>query len=328
MSGGSTPSGAAPRIMKLATFMFWHKKKAEMPDQTGSFETRRSVLKKLALAGLMLPGGSALLAACVKARPFVAGFQSLRGEVRINGQKARGGLWQGPGSVVENGADAHATLVVGENAFMLRPNSRVVFQGGPAAMLPAPYGARRPADPALSGMTAGKSASQALAGARRMVAQGGAEAEKVHDVRPVAVPSVSSVAAGAGGASTLEGLLLAKGGLLSVVQTGLQPVIRTPAAIFGIRGTGLYLEADEEHTYVCTCYGTVDIRSSQDPQLHERVNTRHHEAPRDVYRSRNGAPRIAPGKLRAHTDAELILLESLVGRRPPFYGHEDEMDLY
>jgi hypothetical protein len=93
----------------------------------------------------------------------------------------------------------------------------------------------------------------------------------------------------------------------------------TPTAVVGIRGTGLYLEADPEKTYVCICYGKAALGSAVTGQTLEDVQTRHHESPR--YISRSAAPDgtlISRAPVINHTDDELILLESMVYRRPPF----------
>jgi hypothetical protein len=49
----------------------------------------------------------------------------------------------------------------------------------------------------------------------------------------------------------------------------------------------------------------------------EVVKTRHHERPLLLTTS-NGALKAAPGGFRNHTDDELIMLEALVNREPPF----------
>ena len=55
------------------------------------------------------------------------------------------------------------------------------------------------------------------------------------------------------------------------------------------------------------------------PAAAETVTTRHHEAPRYIMAA--GAPQmVMAAPVINHTDAELILLESLVGRQPPFIG--------
>jgi hypothetical protein len=54
-----------------------------------------------------------------------------------------------------------------------------------------------------------------------------------------------------------------------------------------------------------------------DPKAAETVRTTHHDQPRYIYRS--GMPKpIEHAPVVNHTDAELILLESTVGRKVPF----------
>ncbi len=112
-------------------------------------------------------------------------------------------------------------------------------------------------------------------------------------------------------------LRVVTGAVLSVFGTGARRRIDTPMATIGIRGTGVYVESGPDRTYVCTCYGEAEIASRIDPSARETVRTKHHEAPRYVMGS--GAPQVLmPAPVVNHTDAELILLEGLVGRRPPF----------
>ena len=47
------------------------------------------------------------------------------------------------------------------------------------------------------------------------------------------------------------------------------------------------------------------------------MKTTHHESPLLLTES-DGVVRAEPGPFRNHTDAELIMLEALVGREPPF----------
>ena len=122
---------------------------------------------------------------------------------------------------------------------------------------------------------------------------------------------------GAAGQLVLSGLRLLTGALLSVMSPGQPKTLRTATATIGIRGTAVYLEAEPARTYVCTCYGEAEIVSSADPAARETVRTQHHEQPRYVMGT--GAPQMLMGApVINHTDAELILLESLVGRRPAF----------
>jgi len=114
-------------------------------------------------------------------------------------------------------------------------------------------------------------------------------------------------------------LRLATGKLLSVLGPGAKR-IETRTATIGIRGTGIYVEAEPERTYVCTCYGTAELQSRDRPEVRETVTTRHHEQPRYIYggESMPVAQMMGKAPVINHTDAELIMLESLVGRKPPF----------
>ncbi|MEO8145312.1 MAG: hypothetical protein ABI654_13960 [Betaproteobacteria bacterium] len=124
-------------------------------------------------------------------------------------------------------------------------------------------------------------------------------------------------AQGVAGPLLLSGLRVITGAVLSVFSPGEPKTMRTATATIGIRGTALYLEAEAARTYVCCCYGEADIVSTVDPSARETVRTTHHEQPRYVMGS--GAPQMLMGApVVNHTDAELTLLESLTGRRPPF----------
>ena len=115
---------------------------------------------------------------------------------------------------------------------------------------------------------------------------------------------------------------LTRGKMLAVLARG-RTRFETPTAVAGIRGSGLYLEVDPEKTYVCICYGRAALGSAVTGKVLEDVNTRHHESPRYIYQLvRSDGRFIARAPVINHTDAELILLESLVNRKPPFVGTE------
>jgi len=125
--------------------------------------------------------------------------------------------------------------------------------------------------------------------------------------------------AGKAGSLLESGLRIVTGAVLSVFEPGKRKRITTATATIGIRGTGIYVEALPRETYVCTCYGVADLAAVDDPSARETVETTHHDQPRFVMA--RGAPQmIMKAPVVNHTDAELILLEDLVGRRPPFYG--------
>jgi hypothetical protein len=130
-------------------------------------------------------------------------------------------------------------------------------------------------------------------------------------------------AQGALGAPVLTGLRVVTGALLSVFAPGEQKTLRTATAIVGIRGTAVYVEAEEARTYVCTCYGEAEIVSVADPSARETVRTTRHEQPRYVMGT--GAPQMLMGApVVNHDDVELNLLESLVGRRTPWIRMPDD----
>ncbi len=115
----------------------------------------------------------------------------------------------------------------------------------------------------------------------------------------------------------LDTLTLFSGKVLSVFGKS-RHQIRTPSAIVGIRGTGVYTEADPEQTYMCTCYGTVDLFASNDPDSRETIESRHHDKPRYILSGEPKGQRIRAAPFINHTDEELMILEAIVGRTPPF----------
>lgn len=119
----------------------------------------------------------------------------------------------------------------------------------------------------------------------------------------------------------LDGLRLLTGKLLSVFgERGNNKSFKasTPTAVIGIRGTGLYIESEEDLSYVCTCYGTADISSIDDPSSSEQIISTHHDDPRYITSAGAEGKRISQAPFINHTDQELKLIEALVGREPPF----------
>jgi hypothetical protein len=91
--------------------------------------------------------------------------------------------------------------------------------------------------------------------------------------------------------------------------------IRASLATIGIRGTGAYLEVEPDGVYFCLCYGEAVVSG---PNMADKlVKTTHHESPL-LLNTHAPAMTAEPGPFRNHTDAELIMLEALVGREPPF----------
>ena len=72
----------------------------------------------------------------------------------------------------------------------------------------------------------------------------------------------------------VNSLRLVTGKLLSVFGKS-RHSISTPTATIGIRGTGVYVEADPEESYVCTCYGTTVISAINDQASVETISSQH-----------------------------------------------------
>jgi hypothetical protein len=112
-------------------------------------------------------------------------------------------------------------------------------------------------------------------------------------------------------------LRLVQGAILSVSRNnGMQ--VRTPAATIGIRGTGFYLESDPERSYFCTCYGLTDTTSNADPNDKATVQATHHDRPLYILANAPDGKTIRNAPFINHTDQELSLIETLVGRTPPW----------
>lgn len=121
-----------------------------------------------------------------------------------------------------------------------------------------------------------------------------------------------------GAAEVLESLLIASGKVLSVFgkRPPHQPVtLRARSATIGIRGTGCYVEVYERRTYFCLCYGEASVEGAG--MTTQNIRTTHHEQPMWIDEN-SGAMRMEKAEFGNHADAELILLEKLVGREPPF----------
>ncbi len=212
---------------------------------------RRILLKALFAAGLLEGVGLSGLIGRALANgndPVAAGLRNFRGAVTINGQTARVGMLIKAGDTVVTGHDSEAIFVIGQDAFLQRDNSSVIF-------------------------------GDAASGFFRIVT----------------------------------------GKLLSVFGKGPKKLIVSTATI-GIRGTGCYIEASPEQTYFCLCYGEAEIIPVAAPEQREVIATTHHDHPLTISHDAAKGSIMTAAPVINHTDAELTLLENLVGRQTPFYG--------
>lgn len=134
----------------------------------------------------------------------------------------------------------------------------------------------------------------------------------------IARANTEIVIASGSDSSIVSGLRLLAGKLLSVFPSGRPVQLQTRVASIGIRGTGVYMEADPEQTYFCTCYGVTDVEATNDPESKTTVAATHHDRPLYVLANEPKGRNIRNAPFINHTDQELMLIETLVGREPPF----------
>ena len=127
---------------------------------------------------------------------------------------------------------------------------------------------------------------------------------------------------GTTGSLVIGGLRMLTGKLLSVSRNSAMRVTSATATI-GIRGTGFYIEADPEQTYFCTCYGATEVQANDDPQSRESIAAAHHERPIYIVKDGGSGNNIRSAPFINHTDQELSLIETLVGRKTPFVFSND-----
>jgi hypothetical protein len=127
----------------------------------------------------------------------------------------------------------------------------------------------------------------------------------------------STSATGQVKAAVVKALNLLSGKMLSAFSKG-EKRITTPTVTIGIRGTGVYVEAEPARSYVCTCYGET-VLEAKASNATEKIRATYHDAPRYIHAA--GAPQaITKAPVINHSDDELIMLEALLNRSPPFGG--------
>lgn len=213
---------------------------------------------------------------------------------------------------------------IARRKWLLRTVASLGISALPGAIRQALAMGERPAAPGLYSVEGEVRVNGRLAEAGQLVRPGdiietGARSQAVFVVgRDAYLLRAGSRLETAGREMLIDTLRIVTGKLLSVLGPGARR-IHTATATVGIRGTGIYVEAEPDRTYVCTCYGTAELQSTEKPEERETVTTTHHDQPRYVYGKSMPSIRMIEGApVVNHTDAELVMLEALVGRRPPF----------
>ncbi len=227
----------------------------QMSKTVEARSARRRRLLQLAALGAFGPAGiaGAIQEALAKGDlPTVVGINSVTGSATVNGVAAKVGMLVKPGDKVATGRGSSAIVVIGQDAYLLRENTSVIFE------------ARRD-NPGVLGAIA-----------------------------------------------------ITAGKMLSVFakRSDAGVMLRAQSATIGIRGTGCYLEIYPGRTYFCLCYGEASI-SGGGMAAAANIRTTHHENP--VWLDESGATMtVEKTGFINHNDDELIMLEKLGGREPPF----------
>ncbi|TRZ69816.1 MAG: hypothetical protein D4S02_01470 [Rhodocyclaceae bacterium] len=147
----------------------------------------------------------------------------------------------------------------------------------------------------------------------------GADGEVVYVIGENAFLQRARSSVSFGDSATAGVLRIISGKLLSVFGKGPQKIVASTATI-GIRGTGCYIESAPDLVYFCLCYGEADLVPTAAPAEQELIKTTHHDRPLYIHNDMKMPTMMVPAGVINHTDLELTLLESLVGRLPPFAG--------
>jgi len=117
----------------------------------------------------------------------------------------------------------------------------------------------------------------------------------------------------------LDTMRVISGAVLGVFGKREAPrTVTTTTATIGIRGTGIYIEAEPDRTYACTCYGHTRISANADPNVVEDIVTKKHDQPVYILPSASQQKLIVKAPIINHSDKELALIEALVGRETPW----------
>ncbi len=248
-------------------------------------DPRRRLLIQALAAGLFTTGlpatnawANSLFGSKPEKMPADRSIYRISGQATVNGVEATLQTMINPGDTVQTGKNSELVFVVNSHAMILRSNSHLVIEAGPAKSAEIKASENSPAES-----------------------------------KPEETSSFSQV---------INGLLMLSGKLLSVSRNSPMKV-RTATATIGIRGTGFYVESDPEQTYFCTCYGTTEAEANGDAGSKTIIVSEHHDRPLYILKDQGEGKNVRSAPLINHTDQELMLIETLVGRTPPFVFAND-----
>jgi hypothetical protein len=253
-------------------------------------DPRRRLLIQALAAGLFstgLPGANAwafdLFGSRPKQLPPGQSIYRITGQATVNGKDVTLDTKIRPGDTVQTAKNSELIFVVDTHAMLLRSDSHLVIEAGPAGTEPSKPAIKKPVEKKPAEKT-------------------------VEETTPLSL--------------LINGLRILTGKLLTVSRNSPMQV-HTATATIGIRGTGFYVESAPDQTYFCTCYGTTDVAASADPASTTTVVSYHHDRPLYIVKDQGKGNNIRNAPFINHTDQELTLIEALVGRTPPFVFAND-----
>lgn len=253
-------------------------------------DPRRRLLIQALAAGLFstgLPGANAwafdFFGSRPKQLPPGQSIYRITGQATVNGKDVTMETRIRPGDTVQTGKDSELIFVVDTHSMLLRSDSHLVIE------------------------TEQKQAEQNKPAIKKPAEKKPAE-KAIEETTPLTL--------------LINGLRILSGKLLTVSRHSPMRVT-TATATIGIRGTGFYVESVPDQTYFCTCYGTTEVAASADPASNTTVVSYHHDRPLYIVKGQAQGNNIRNAPFINHTDQELMLIEALVGRTPPFVFAND-----
>ncbi len=118
------------------------------------------------------------------------------------------------------------------------------------------------------------------------------------------------------GSSAVTAVRLLTGSMLASLEQRSKPAqLESSVAVMSVRGGAVYLSAEPNRLYACTCYGKSSLRAGRQLQ---QVDASHHSAHEIIREEEKGVSQLRSAAVTDHTDEELTLLEAYVGRTPTF----------
>ncbi len=215
------------------------------------------------------------------------------------------------GAFLPQSVSALAASVFGSKPDKLPEGQSIYRIDGTASVNGTPATLQTKVNPGDTLQTGPKSELVFVSGGHSMIMR--ADSRMTLETAPGAATATTTV---------MSGLRMLAGKVLSVSRNT-RINVTTGTATIGIRGTGFYMEAEPDRTYFCTCYGITEVSANKDPDSKETIAAKQHDRPVYILADEGRGKNIRNAPFVNHTDQELMLIETLVGRSPPFVFPKD-----